>query len=1700
MIFPPEKTLPQLFEDQVNQTPDHIALVFQEQALTYVELNAAADRLAAFLRQRRLQPGQPVALYLERSIEMVIAILGVLKAGGAYLPLDPAYPIERLHFILNDAQVNFLVTSSNPSDRITTPTSIEVIEIQQALAAESLDNSSDILPIRIDPQQVAYIIYTSGSTGQPKGAMVSHYNVVRLFQATQDWFHFDSHDVWTLFHSFAFDFSVWELWGALLYGGRLVITPYEISRTPKAFIDLLREQKITVLNQTPSAFMQLLSNPEFADPANTASLRYVIFGGEALYPSTLRPWMEQRGDEHPRLVNMYGITETTVHVTYRPLRMQDLDSPASAIGIPIPDLQVLLLDEALQPVAPGESGEVFVGGAGVCLGYLQRPELNAQRFIDLPTSLASQDGKDRKRFYKSGDLARYDEHGELEYLGRADFQIKLRGFRIELGEIESVLSSHPAIHHAAVLLKEGPTVGENRLVAYLILSDQAQISVSELRNYLKTKLPEYMLPTSYVALEAFPITPNGKLDRSALPEPQDDRPALLIPFRPAQDDTQQALLSIWQEVLGLKQIGIDDDFFELGGHSLAFTQIATRIQERLGQEVSIWQIFDHSTVASLAQVLQTSQSKRSPSHRLTIERVPRLSAHPLSFSQEQVWVLQELAPHNLAYNSQETIHFTGALDYQVLSKALSEIVRRHEIMRTTFEIRADQPAQIIHEPWKVDLSVLDLSQLASDEKNAALVNAIDHAFNEPFDVARLPLIRWRLIKLAPEEHILIHVEHHFIHDGWSFSILMRDLKRFYTAFAQNLPVVTTPPSIQYVDFVAWQRRMLSEGYLAAHIRYWKDRLADHPPVLELPYDQPRPARKSFQGASHRLNLPSEIYEQAKALSLNEDATLYVVLLTAFLALLYRYTGQKDLLIGSGFANRRLPGLEDVVGMIVNPVVLRTDLTGNPTLRELLQRARQVFAEAYNHQDLPFEKLVQLLQPERVHNINPFFQVMFSFHDSPVPELDLGEVKGHIEYRQNDSAKFDLNVVVIPRREQLLGRDDRAAAADTLMIWEFDTDLFEPQTIQRMADHFQNLLKNMLANPDWHISEIPLLSAEEEQRLLVEWNQTRRAYPSQTSIHKLFEQQAAQTPDACALSFQGKRMTYAELNRKANQIAHLLQERSLALEQPVVLFMQRSFDMVIAMLAILKAGGCYVPLDPAYPFERLAFMVQDSGAKIALTQEHLRPSIASTGVEQIITLTANSAEIARQSPENLHLPHHSDNLAYIIYTSGSTGRPKGTLIPHRAVVRLAINNTFANLSADEVFLQFAPITFDASTFEIWGALLNGAYLVIYPAPGGATSLAELQQVIVENGVTVAWLTAGLFHQVVDEQPDLIRNLRQLLAGGEALSVTQVRKALQIASDCQLINGYGPTENTTFTCCYPIHKLETWQTTTPIGYPIANTTVYILDENLKPVPIGVPGELYIGGDGLARGYLNQPELTAEKFIPNPFPGHTSECLYRSGDRARYLPDGAVEFLGRLDGQVKLRGFRIELGEIEAVLEEHPRVRQAAVVLSEKPSTDHGQSEKRLVAYLRAEVGDGPSDDELVAFLQARLPAYMLPRIFVTLAEIPLTPNGKVDRQALPVPESHSPIAATRLPESTVEISLAELWNDLLQVKSVGVEDNFFHLGGHSLMASQLLARVRRQWDVEIKMIEFFENPTIASMAELVIERSQISSHPGREEGEI
>jgi amino acid adenylation domain-containing protein len=1618
-------------DERTRRNPEALAVVQGDRRAAFGELEARAGRLAGRLRELGVGPETRVAVCLPRSIEAVVSYLAVWKAGGAYVPLDPSYPVERLEYILADSGAPVLIASGEPAAALAWPGVRMVDPGESGDTVEEGESPADAL---------AYVIYTSGSTGRPKGVEVAHGSLLNLVDWHVASYGLGAADRATMLARTGFDASVWEIWPALAAGASLHLPDEEVLTDAARLRDWMVERGITV-SFVPTPLAELMLDLPWPEEVG---LRALLTGGDALHrrPAAGLPF---------RLVNHYGPTEATVVTTAGEVAPEGTgEDRLPPIGRPLPGFRVHVLDAGLRPQPAGVPGELYVGGAGLARGYRGQPGLTAERF--LPDPFAARPGE---RLYRTGDRVRHLPSGELEFLGRLDFQVKVRGFRIELGEIEALLGEHPAVRQCAVAVLQAGG-GDKRLVAYV--AAPGPVTAEELRSFLAGRLPAYMVPAGFVLLPALPLDAHGKVDRRALeriaPPEERHEAASDAPRTPVEE----ALAAIWSTVLRVKGVGRGESFFSLGGHSLLVGSVLSRVRDAFGVDLPASVLFSAPTVAALAAHVESARGT-APGVGEPVHDEPRPERPPLSFSQRGLWLVERLQPAGGAYNLPLALRFGGRLDVTALATALGRLVERHPALRTRFAESDGEPWQEILPPSGFALEPVDLSALPKDRREERALALARTELARPFDLSAGPLLRASLYRLAEDDHLFLLVIHHAVSDGWSNQIILRDFSALYQAAAEGQPASLPALPLQYADYAVQQRRQLRGPALGSLLARWRERLAGVP-VLDLPTDHRRPSVWSFRGAvrSSSLDAASPGLER---LAYEAEVTPFMVLLATAQVLLGRYAGQSDFAIGTPTANRGRSELEDVVGFFVNMLPLRADLTGEPTFRALLDRVRATALEAFAHQGLPFELLVEELSPERDLGRNPVFQVALQLlytEETAFPGLDVRQTE-----LTGGAAKFDLNFFIERRGGRLS------------VACEYAADLFEATTIQRLLDQFELLLAGAITEPGRRIGDLPLLSPAERHHLLAEANDVPRDWPREATIHGLFEEAAARTPDAVAVAFEGRRLTYRELDAWSGRLAARLVALGVRPEDRVALLAERSLEMVVALLAVLKAGGAYAPIDPALPAERMAYLLGDLRPPVLLVQEKLRPRIPEdlAVVPRVVSLDGEPLpeETLTRRPFVT-----ADSLAYVLYTSGSTGRPKGVACVHRGVVRLVKGEVgYADLGPERTLLQLTALTFDPSVMEIWGPLANGGKLVVFPP--GVPTFEKLEEVIAGEGVDTVWLTTGLFHQVVDERPGALAPIRQLLAGGDVLSPSHVRRAIQVPPAGRvLVNGYGPTESTLFTTCQAMWSPGEVREPVAIGRPVNGTQVYVLDRGFRPVPFGVPGELYIGGDGLARCYDGRPDLTADRFVPSPFAGRPGERLYRTGDLVRLRPSGELDFLGRLDFQVKVRGFRIELGEIDATLDEHPAVQQSAVVVRQDARGD-----KHLVAYVAVPEAAATAED-LRSFLSGKLPAYMVPSTFVLLPALPLSAHGKVDRRALPDPGLLEERDLTA-PRNPTEELLASLWSEVLGVERIGVHENFFAVGGHSLRAVQLVSRLRQAFGVDLGVHALFSSPTIAELAELI-----------------
>lgn len=1620
-----DATFIELFEQQTITTPNAPALIFEDQTLTYSELNKKANQLAHALIAQQLSAGSLIGLCLKPSADAIVGILGILKAGAAYLPLDPNYPKKRLHFMLADSEAA-LIVSLSPIRHSLLQQQDNVICLDSdwpEIAKQPQHNPS----LFINPKQLAYVIYTSGSTGQPKGVLIEHHSLSNLITALIKAFVITAQSRFLQFSSLSFDASVLEIAPTLSCGACLQLGTDQPFLPNSEFIDLLEQQSISHVLLPPSFLKVLPYKP-------LTKLTTLIVGGEACDIELVNTWAVNR-----LFINAYGPTEATVCSSLMVCLPNATTTPS--IGQPLINANIHILDGNNQPVPIGIVGELCISGAGLARAYLNRVELTATKFIEVELFSESQ------RIYKTGDLAKWGSDGSIYYKGRIDEQVKLRGFRIELGEIASHLNQFKAIKESEVIVFDHDKTGQ-QLFAFIVVKDGQHCDAKQIRAYLKGFCPDFMLPSSYIPLKALPLTVNGKVDRKALQQHitqyfQNKDPQGISP----QTEAEQQIAAIWSDILAKDTISVTDNFFELGGHSLLATQIIAQLQLKMAVKISLRQLFQNPTIAELALLFKEAK----PSSVTPIPVSAKAKHYPLSPSQNRLWILDKIGVDMAAYNMVGATLLEGTINIPALQQAFKMLIMRHQSLHTYF-VEVDGVAkQVIHSDQQCAIEIVDLSSEAYPEQTAQ--DSINDDASIAFKLTEHALLRCKLYLLSAERYVFVLNLHHIISDGWSLDIFFKELITTYHGGT------LAPLRIHYKDYAFWLNNKLSDKKIYPSRKYWQNKLGGVIPVLELPSDYSRPAIQSFKGESLGFVLTLDETHNFRSLCQNQGASLFMGLLALVKILLFRYSRQSDIIVGSTIAGRNHPDTHEQIGFFVNMLALRDTLQANDCFVTVLNNVKQTVNDAFEHQDYPFDSIIEELALPREMSRNPLFDVavtMLQATENNWPKLDKLSMSEF--YYQNKTSKFDLTFAFTEAQNR-----------GCLVGIEYNTDLFSSARMERLLEHFQTLLQSILLDAKMAIETLPMLPDHQRDQLLTGFNQTQRDYPKTLGIAALFAQQAAQSPDDLAVIFDDKFLTYQQLNQYANGIADQLKHQySVCHGDCIGVYLERSELTIIALLGILKAGAAYVPIDPDYPQKRIDFIIQDTACRVIISDKrHSQKIIAQDGEHEPQQFIINH-DLLTTIDQNPEVIGNGESLAYVIYTSGSSGQPKGVMIRQKSISRLVLNTNYITIESCDCILQTGSLAFDASTFEIWGALLNGASIYLSNKET-LLDLAETKQLIEDADITILWLTASLFNQWVDVDCSIFGNLKTILVGGEKLSAPHINKVRREHPQISVINGYGPTENTTFTACY--HIESDYQNEIPIGSPIANTRIFILDPSSQLVPIGIPGELYTGGDGVAKGYLNQPDLTAEKFVSNPF--DKSDTLYRTGDLARWRDDGAIEFIGRNDNQVKVRGFRIELGEIETNLMLHAEVQQAVVI-----AFMNTVGTQELAAYV---VGSASLEtNELTTFLRRSLPAHMIPAQLVKLDNLPLTINGKVDTRALPSLLANSSNTAEIIaPRNEAETVLLTIWRTVLNRERLGISDHFFENGGDSIKAIQISSRLIAQgWQMTVA--DLFTHPTVTALA--------------------
>ncbi len=1687
------KPIPKLWKEQVEKYSDAQALVYQNTIISYKELDIMVEKLASVLKDWGVTNETIVGIITEPSLEMIVGILGILTAGGAYLPIHPDYPVERIDYILHDSSAKILLYQEQfislvedlaiehlmgftiPRESIFSETekfnvhkkfiNSVIISCRDAKFEQKTNLANPrIDQVHCEPRDLAYVIYTSGSTGRPKGVLVEHGSLSNLLSNMQREFPVAPGDTYLLKTNFTFDVSLTEIFGWILGGARLAILEPEGEKDPQKIVDRIRDYQVTHLNLVPAMYNLFMDYLEDNDVARIKSLKYLMVAGEAILKEQVRRFYQlTQGIE---FINLYGPTEATIYAT-----KFDLSHFEKYRTVPIGDglvnLQIFVVNQAmtLQPI--GFWGELCIAGIGLARGYVNEPKLTSEKFITNPF-------KSSGKMYRTGDLVRWLPDGNLEYYGRLDNQVKIRGYRIETGEIENQLLQHPLVKEVIVTDRIASD-GNKYLCCYLLLSKTSAARVleknrllDELREFLRKTLPEYMIPTHFVFLDQFPLLANGKTDRQALPEPLE----LInqVEYVAPKNEIEIKLIAIWQDILEIDRIGILDDFFKLGGHSLKAVRVVARIQRELEVEISVKDFFDNPTVEELSKTLMDQQ--KFTFQQITVQ--PEKEYYPISSVQKRLYLLQQMNPDNTVYNMPISLEITGKLDLNRFTETLCQLIDRHQVLRTQFvQLNGRIYQQVL---TKVEFVIQNMEIDVDMDLTGYVKN-----FVQPFNLGKAPLLRGEMLSLSQDKHLFLLDIHHIISDGVSFDIFVREFSQLYAK--QELPALR----IQYRDFAEWQEELLTTGQLTDQENFWLQELSGEIPQLNLPTDYQRPAVQNFKGNRYQFSIEREMFDSLKDLINDQGITLYMLILALYHLFLTKYSDQEEIIIGTPGVGRSHPDTDKLMGMFVNTLALRLTTHSERIFIEYLAEVREKVMTAMANQDYPFELLIEKLNVQRDLSKNPLFATMFVLEDNVRRSkyLTAAGLEFHFQPISHPVAKFDLMLTA----EEF---------GDTLNLsFEYATALFKHETIVRMSRYFKQLMINVLENPQAKLKDLEALSQWDKDQLLFEFNDTQVEYPDYMTIHQVFQNQVIHNSEKIAVSYQDQKLTYQELNQQANQLARLLRDKGITNGCIVGLMLERSPKMIVAILGILKAGGVYLPIERDWPEERKSFIFKDTNLHVLVTDSSQRVEknvLENDGViKQSMSINEPDIDLIDIDEDGEwtvydwdNLPEFStnDNLAYIIYTSGSTGTPKGVMVPHQGVIRLVCNPNYVEFCSDERITQIASCSFDASVFEIWASLLNAGQLIMI-SKDIVLDIVKLSQTIKESAVTTCLLTTALFNQVIDKAPGGLAALKNLLIGGEALSVPHIRKALRVLPKVRLINAYGPTENSVLTCCYSIRELTDGISSIPIGKPINNTRVYILNKNLRLVPVGAIGEIYIAGDGLAKGYFNRDELTQESFISGSLlPG---EILYKSGDLGRYLPDGGIEFMGRLDYQVKVRGFRIELGEIETVLGEHPKVSDVVVLVK----TD-SQGVKELVAYITTP--DELTIPELRHYLSAILPEYMIPNRYVFLEQLPLTISGKVDRKALPDPldVNHTGVDFAA-PADQLEELICKIFAQILKVEQVGVNDSFFILGGHSLKAARMIGQISEKLQIEVPISLIFKYPVLKDFAREIKKLDHSRSKP-------
>ncbi len=1646
--FSRDKCIHHIFEDQANKTPDAIAVVYEKEQMTYSELNEASNRVAHYLSENGACEDQIVALFLERGLQLIVGLLAISKTGATYLPLDPIYPKARLSLIVQDAKPVIFLTQKSLKDYMP-ETSAKTIFFDEKSAYQHF--SSGNLSFG-NAQKPAYILYTSGSTGKPKGVPIKQLAVVNLVHSMSKLLNFSSKDTLFAVTTISFDIAELDMYMPLFTGGKLVIAAQEATTDMYLLAEKLEESNATVFQATPVTFKMLLINSW----VGKKNLKLII-GGEALSKEMVRSLLPICAG----VWNSYGPTETAIYSVVRNLTFQDATGEGYVpIGRPIDNTTLYVLNKKLVPVPIGIPGELYIGGDGVSPGYLNLPNMTDERFI--PDIFGSNPDE---KLYKTGDLVQYFEDGNLTFLNRVDFQIKIRGFRIELGEIESAISQFPGIKDNVVIVHEDAK-GDKKLTAYFIAKENVIIDLKKLQLFLSDKLPDYMVPTTFMVMKQFPVTLNGKVDRKALPAPVEnahqESSEIILPAT----EIEKQLAALWTEILGIKNISVTDKFFEMGGNSLSATMLISRIIRNYSIRLTLRDLFENQTIAEIS--LEIEQRKTIETDKGQTNVIRHLASDqkflPLSPGQKRLWFVENFEPGNRAYNMPFEYSIKGDLDTVVLEKSIAELIWRHESLRTIITTVEGEPVQRIVEPTTFKLNVENLENLPDEERKRVAENNSDANDQHLFNLEKGPLFICKLLKYSSDNWLFLFNMHHSVTDGWSVKVFLNELGLIYTSLKNNEKASLPALPIAYTDFANWQNEWLKGEECKKELDFWILELKGAPDILQLPMDFQRPKNQTYDGDEVQFTIDGNLTEQLQQFSQKLNGSMFITLLSIFNTLISRYISQEEFLIGIPIAGRNYEERESLVGMVINNFPLRITPLENMTFPELYEQCRQKFFSAFENQELPLDRIIEELRVARTANISPLFQVMFNYLEMFDEVTSLDTAKMELVDKRRHISQYDLTLHIYETNKTLN------------CVLEYNTNLFKRSRIESMAGHFQQILLSLMDQPDQKLKKISLVTDQEKELILGHWNNTIVDFPKEKCIYQLFEEQVLKTPDAIAISDDKKRVTYSQLNEKANKLSRYLHRLGAVEGSLVAICIERSTDLLVCLLAIQKAGCTYIPLDPIYPKDRLALILEDGNPAILLTEKKLLDNLPET--DAINVFVEEEETYLNESGENPDYKVNPGMVAYLIYTSGSTGKPKGVQIQHRALVNfLASMAKKPGITSRDVLLAVTTISFDIAGLEMYLPIICGA--TIFVASQETSMNPELLiRKIEENKATILQATPVTFRMLNSAEWTGSKRLK-ILCGGEAMPK---ELAFDLVQKCgELWNMYGPTETTVWSTVEKVVVDEKDKTGyINLGKPIDNTFIYVLNSEFQPVPVGYPGELFIGGDGLAKGYFNLPEMTREKFLPDPFSSRPGDRMYRTGDLVQQTDEGKLEFLNRVDSQVKIRGFRIELGEIESAMTQYPTISDNVVLVREDAPGD-----KKLVAYIVKRENQETDLPELRQFLRTKIPDYMVPTAFVFIDQFPLTPNGKIDRKALPAPlDSGQENTKDYIePKTDTEKKLALIWVELLKLKRVGTDENFFEIGGHSMIAVTLMIRIEKELGIRLPLATLFDHSNIRDMAEFI-----------------